>query len=132
MPRPTLTDHQRNLRSVRLLAVGSLLGLILLGLGWELAWAPLRPGGTLVALKVVPLCFAVSGLLKNRMYTYRWLSLAVWLYFIEGVVRAWGDQPPGAYLALAEVVLCLVLFTACSVHVRVRQRFAAVHPVAVP
>jgi uncharacterized membrane protein len=28
------------------------------------------------------------GLLRHRMYTYRWLSLLVWLYFTEGVVRA--------------------------------------------
>jgi uncharacterized membrane protein len=48
----------------------------------------------------------------------------VWLYFIEGVVRAWGDRAPGNYLALAEVALCLVLFTACVLHIRIRQRSA--------
>jgi hypothetical protein len=34
----------------------------------------------------------VLGLLRHRMYTYRWLSLLVWLYFTEGVVRATSDQ----------------------------------------
>ena len=28
------------------------------------------------------------------MYTYRWVSLLVWLYFIEGVVRATSDARP--------------------------------------
>lgn len=107
---------------IRRLAVGSLLGLIVLGLAWELWLAPLRPGGTWVALKVLPLCLPVAGLLRHRMYTYRWVSLLVWLYFTEGVVRAWSDRPPSSYLAMAEIALCLVLFAACAQHVRVRFR----------
>jgi uncharacterized membrane protein len=109
----------------RTLAVGSLIGMILVGLAWELWLAPLRPGGTWLALKVLPLCIPLAGLLKNRMYTYRWVSLLVWLYFTEGVVRAWGDKPPGNWLALAQVVLCLSLFTACALHVRLRLRHRA-------
>ena len=108
----------------RVLAVSSLVALIVLCLAWELWLAPLRPGGSWLALKVLPLCLPLSGFLKNRMYTYRWVSLVVWLYFIEGVVRAWGDRAPGNYLALAEVALCLVLFAACLLHVRTRQRNA--------
>lgn len=108
----------------RTLAVGSLLGLILLGLAWELWLAPLRPGGSWLALKVLPLCIPLAGLLKNRMLTYRWLSLMVWLYFTEGVVRAWGDKPPGNWLALMQVLLCIALFIACALHVRLRLRNA--------
>ena len=104
----------------RWLAVGSLLGLIVLGLAWELWLAPLRPGGTWVALKVLPLCLPLAGLLRNRMYTYRWVSLVIWLYFIEGVVRAWGDPPPGNWLAMLEILLCLTLFAACVLHIRTR------------
>ena len=108
----------------RWMAVGSLLGLILLGLAWELWLAPLRPGGSWWAIKVLPLCIPLAGLLKNRMYTYRWLSLLVWLYFIEGTVRAWSDAAPGNYLAMIEIVLCLLLFAACAMHVRVRLKQA--------
>jgi uncharacterized membrane protein len=114
----------RQVRLTRLLAVASLLGLIALGLAWELFLAPLRPGGSWLALKVLPLCIPLPGLLKNRMYTYRWVSLVVWLYFIEGVVRASGDRPPGNYLAMLEVLLCLTLFAACVLHVRLRQKNA--------
>jgi uncharacterized membrane protein len=109
----------------RILAVGSLLGLILLGLAWELWLAPLRPGGSWLALKVLPLCVPLAGLLKNRMYTYRWVSLLVWLYFTEGAVRAYSDAAPGNYLAMVEVFLCLTLFTACALHVRLRLKNAA-------
>ena len=121
------TDHpvpataaSETVAAARWLAVGSLLGLIVLGLAWELWLAPLRPGGTWVAIKVLPLCFPLAGLLRNRMYTYRWVSLLVWVYFIEGVVRAYSDTGRSAQLALGEVALCLALFSACALHVRTR------------
>jgi uncharacterized membrane protein len=101
-------------------AVGSVLGLIVLGLAWELWLAPVRPGGSWLVLKVLPLCIPLAGLLRHRMYTYRWVSLMVWIYFIEGVVRAYSDRGLSAQLALVEVALCLTLFTSCVVHVRTR------------
>jgi len=124
----SMNTNERLVSLSRPLAVGSLLGLIALGLAWELWLAPLRPGGSWLALKVLPLCLPLAGLLKNRMYTYRWLSLGVWLYFIEGVVRASGDRPPGNYLALLEVLLCLALFAACVLHIRLRLKAAKRHP----
>ena len=108
----------------RKMAVGSLLGLIVLGLAWELWLAPLRPGGSWWAIKVLPLCIPLAGLLKNRMYTYRWVSMLVWLYFIEGVVRAWGDTWPSNALAGLQTLLCTALFVACALHVRIRFKAA--------
>jgi len=121
---PTMSKSFYTVNTSRWLAVGSLMGLILLSLGWELLWAPLRPGGSWLALKALPLCIPLAGLLRNRMYTYRWVSLVVWLYFIEGVVRAWGDKPPSNYFAMIEIALCLVLFVAVVMHIRLRQRNA--------
>jgi uncharacterized membrane protein len=106
----------------RWLAVGSLLGLIVLCVAWELFLAPLRPGGSWLALKALPLCLPLAGLLKNKMYTYRWVSLMVWLYFAEGAVRAYSDRAPSSYYALLEVLLCSTLFAACALHVRMRLR----------
>jgi uncharacterized membrane protein len=123
-PLPSVVAWTRNL------AVGSLIALFVLGLAWELWLAPLRPGGSWLALKVLPLLIPLVGLLRNRMYTYRWVSLFVWLYFIEGVVRATSDPGPSAIYAAIEVLLCLVLFTACALHVRWRLRHAPVQPVA--
>ena len=112
----------------RVMAVASLLGLIALGLAWELWLAPTGRGT--LALKVLPLAVPLAGLLKNRMYTYRWVSLLVWVYFTEGVVRAAGDGGLSAKLALVEVLLCLVLFTACALHVRWRLKNAKAAAVA--
>lgn len=110
------------IRRTRFAAVGLLLALVLLLVAWELWLAPVRPGGSWLALKALPLCLPLAGLLKHRMYTYRWLSLMVWLYFIEGTVRATSDRAPSSWLAMVEVVLCLVLFIACTMHVRLRLK----------
>lgn len=106
----------------RSVAVACVAALIALGLAWELWLAPTGRGT--LALKVLPLLLPLPGLLKNRMYTYRWLSLLVWLYFAEGVVRATSERGTGALLATIEIVLCLVLFAACAAHVRWRLRNA--------
>ena len=124
---PSVSSPGNAVAATRWLAAGSLLALIALCLAWELLLAPLRPGGSWLALKALPLCVPLAGILKNRMYTYRWVSLVIWLYFIEGVVRAWSDARPSSWLAMGEIVLCLVLFTACTLHVRLRQRNARVH-----
>ena len=76
-----MTPQDKTVRLTRTLAVASLIALIALALAWELWLAPLRPGGSWLVLKALPLCLPLAGLLKNRMYTYRWLSLVVWLYF---------------------------------------------------
>ena len=110
----------------RALAVGSTLALIALGLLWELWLAPTGRGT--LALKVLPLALSISGLLKLRLPTYRWVSLLVWLYVAEGAVRASTDPGLSALLALVELGLCLVLFTACALHVRARLR--SVRPAA--
>jgi len=124
MPDSTALLPGSNVRWTRHIAVGSLLAMIVLGLAWELWLAPLRPGGSWLVLKVLPLTLPLAGLLKNRMYTYRWLSLLVWVYFTEGVVRAVGDGGLSAVLAGIQVLLCVALFVACAMHVRLRLRAA--------
>jgi uncharacterized membrane protein len=108
--------------ATRAVAVGSLVGLIVLGLAWELWLAP--TGSGTLALKVLPLLIPLAGLLRRRLYTYRWVSLFVWLYFTEGVVRAVSDQGLSAWLAFIQVLLCVALFVACAVHVRWRLKHA--------
>jgi uncharacterized membrane protein len=92
--------------------------LVLLGLVWELALA--RTGSGSLAVKVVPLLLALPGLWRMRLYTYRWLSLAVWLYAAEGAVRIYGPVRLELWLAGLEVVLAVLLFATCAWHVRAR------------
>lgn len=120
VPMPARAVPSRSARASRAVAVTSLLALISLGIAWELVLAPTGRGT--LALKVLPLAMALVGLLRYRMYTYRWASLLVWLYFTEGVVRASSERGISAAMALLEVVLSLMLFGACAVHVRQRLR----------
>jgi uncharacterized membrane protein len=110
-------------RATRAAALAGLLALIALGLAWELWLAPTGRGT--LALKVLPLVLCVAGLLRHRMVTFRWLALLLWLYFMEGVVRATSEHGLGAALACAEIALCLLLFAVCSVYIRRRLRKGA-------
>lgn len=115
-------ERLARIHQLRRLCVGLLVGLIVLGLAWELWLAPL-PGGTgALALKVIPLVVPLTGMLKHRMYTYRWTSLLVWLYVAEGLVRATGDGGLSAWLAGIEVILSVGLFVGCAAYVRLRLR----------
>ena len=115
-------------RRTRALAVAATLALIALGLAWELWLAPTGRGT--LALKVLPLFLPLPGLLRLRLFTYRWLSLGVWLYVAEGAVRAGSDRGLSATLALIEVAIALVLFTTCCIHIRARLRAGAALAVA--
>ena len=110
-------------QQLRALCLTLLLALIVLGAGWELWWAPVRPGGSTLFLKVLPLCFAVAGLLRHRLYTYRWLSLLVWLYVAEAGVRLWSDLLPlSRALAWGELFFSIALFVSLSVYIRTRLK----------
>lgn len=103
------------------LALYSLIALFLLCLAWELWLAPTGRGT--LAIKALPLLVPMLGLWRYRLYTFRWLSLMIWLYFAEGAVRATSESGLGAWLASVEVLLSVLIFVACSM--QVRQRLAA-------
>jgi uncharacterized membrane protein len=90
----------------RALALAALLALIVLGLAWEL-W---------------PLAWPLAGVALGRLYSFRVLSLLVWPYFAEGVVRATSDGGLSVPLAAAQAGLALLLFAACVMHIRMRSR----------
>jgi uncharacterized membrane protein len=91
-------------------AVASLLALIALCVAWELVLAPLRPGGSWLVLKVVPLLLPLIGILKRDVYTMQWSSMLILLYFAEGIVRATSDKGLSATLGWCEVGLTSLFF----------------------
>lgn len=95
-------------------AVVSLLALIALVLAWELWLAPVRPGGSWLVLKTLPLLAPLFGLLHGRRSTFQWTSFLALAYLAEGIVRAWAEPDPVRRLAIVEIVLALVLFT-CAI-----------------
>lgn len=105
-------------RGTHLAAAGALLTLILLCLAWELWLAPLRPGGSWLVLKVLPLLWIAPGILRGRLYTFRASTMLILAYFAEGTVRAYSDTGLSEMLALGEIALTSLFFVLAIAHVR--------------
>lgn len=111
-------------RTSQVIATVSLGALILLCVLWELWLAPLRPGGSLLALKALPLALPLAGILKGKRYTYQWSSLLILAYFAEGATRAWAERGASQLLALAEVFLSVLFFAAVVSYARLTRAAA--------
>jgi uncharacterized membrane protein len=109
-----------NARAAWLVACAAWIGLILLGLAWETFLAPLRPGGSWLLLKVLPLLVPLMGLLRGRRYTFRWSSLLVWACIAEGAMRAASDPGASARLAVLEIALGMAFFAAAVAYLRAK------------
>lgn len=109
---PGQSVDERIVARLHWVCVFSFLGLIALCLAWEAWLAPLRPGGSALMLKALPLLVPLFGILRGKRYTYQWASMLILFYFTEGAVRAWSDKGLSAQLAMIEVVLSLVFFMA--------------------
>jgi uncharacterized membrane protein len=105
-------------RLCNIVAIISLLVLIALCLSWELWLAPLRPGGSWLALKVLPLLAPLFGILHGRRYTHQWASLLIQFYLLEGLTRATSDSGAMQWLAAGEVALALIFFVATVCYAR--------------
>jgi uncharacterized membrane protein len=107
---------------LRYVASTALLALLLLCIAWELWLAPLRPGGSLLALKALPLAFPLRGVFEGRRYTYQWSCMLVLAYFAEGVTRAWSERGASQALAAVEIVLSVGFFAAAVAFARATRR----------
>jgi uncharacterized membrane protein len=105
-------------RAAWLAACASLVALIFLCLAWELFLAPLKPGGSWLALKALPLLAPLFGILRGRRYTFQWSTLLIWAYAAEGATRTYTDTGASAALAAAEFVLALAYFFAAVLWLR--------------
>ena len=114
-------------KALYLSACASLLALIFLCLAWELWLAPLRPGGSWMALKALPLLLPLRGILRGRRYTYQWSSMLILAYFTEGAVRAFGHGGKLAALASTETVLTLVFFVSAVTYARLTRASQSRH-----
>jgi len=107
-----------NAKNFRLLASGSLIALIFLCIAWEGTLAPLRPGGSWLILKGIFPLAALFGILRGKRYTYKWVSLFVQFYLMEGLVRATSDHGLSQWLAIGETLLAAILFVAVILYIR--------------
>lgn len=105
-------------------ALAALIALIVLCLAWELWLAPLRPGGSLMALKALPLALPLAGIWSGKRYTYQWSSLLILAYLAEGVTRAWSEAGLSQQLSLLETALSASFFGATVGYARLTRAAA--------
>ncbi|MFM0233050.1 DUF2069 domain-containing protein [Paraburkholderia sediminicola] len=105
-------------------ATAALLALIVLSVVWEWWLAPLRPGGSALVLKAVPLLLALPGVWRHRLYTLQWASMLILLYFAEGIVRGWSDRGLSARFGWLEAALAVVFFVCTLAYVAPFKRAA--------
>ena len=111
-----------NPKTLHHLCIASLIALIFTDLAWEGWLAPLRPHGSMLMLKVLPLLLPLFGILRGKLYTYQWSSMLILLYFTEGAVRAYSDKGLSAQLALLETALTVIFFFSSIYFVRLSAR----------
>ena len=70
----------------------SVILMILFGLFWEIQLYPLRDG-SLLWLKVLPLIPLLPGLFQGRLRSVQWLTLVIWFFITEAIVRVSSDPP---------------------------------------
>lgn len=99
-------------------ALSCMIALILWCIAWETVVAPLRPGGSWMVLKVVPLLIPLHGIWKRDVYTLQWSSMLILLYLAEGAVRAYADLGWSQWMAIGEVVLVCGFFITTLLYLR--------------
>jgi uncharacterized membrane protein len=114
----------RRLRMLHAGATASLVALILLCIAWEINLAPLRPNGSWLVLKVVPLWIPLHGIWKRDLYTMQWASMLILLYFAEGIVRGMTDPGLSSLLGWIETGLVVVFFTCVVLFLRPYKKAA--------
>ena len=109
----------------RLLTVVLVAALILLGSLWELWLAPLRPGGSMLALKVVPLVFVLPALWRGWVRAYQLWTMLILLYLCEGIVRGMSDPGLSSTLGWIETVLAAGSYATLMLYVRSFRAWAS-------
>jgi uncharacterized membrane protein len=105
-------------------AAASLGALALLEILWELWLAPIKPGGSWLALKAVPLLALWPGVAKGKLRSCQWALLLLPWYFAEGLVRAASETGRQALCASVAAAMALVALGAGLAWVRVIKRRA--------
>lgn len=96
--------------------------LVALCIGWEAWWAPLRPGGSLLVVKALPMLVLLPGLARERPRAYQWTTLVILLYVCESVVRMMSEASPVRDLAGLELILALVIYVGAIGWLRAARR----------
>ena len=103
-------------------SVAGVIALILLLILWELVLAPLRPGGSWLVLKVLPLVALLPGVARGNGRARTWLALVLPWYAAEGIVRAFSEHGRHAIVAASAAAVAVATFVALYTWYRAERR----------
>lgn len=92
-----------------LIASAATLDLIIVCIAWEWFISPLRPGGSWLILKALPLAVMLPGLWRAKVYTMQWGTMLILIYTTEALVRI-SESGWNFWMALLELVLSVIIF----------------------
>jgi len=98
-----------NKNPYQVLALAAFIDLFILCVCWEWFLSPLRPEGSWLILKALPLLLPMRGIWKGNVYTMQWASMLILLYITEGLVRI-SESGWNFYLAILETLLATIAF----------------------
>ena len=101
----------------QLIATAAFIDLFILCVAWEWFISPLRPGGSWLILKAIPLLFAIPGLWKGNVYTMQWASMLILLYITEGLVRIL-ETGANFWMAALETTLATIAFFCLLIYLK--------------
>lgn len=99
---------------------------------WELWLAPLRPGGSWLVLKALPLACLWFPLARGNRRARQAASLVLPLYAGEGIVRALTEPSRHAYVAAIGTLLAIAALAAVLRSFRAEAGAAAAQRPAMP
>jgi len=92
--------------------------LILVELLWETVLAPVRPGGSWLALKALPLALVWPGIARGRVRSRQIASLLLPFYFAEAIARAVTETGRHGIVAGSAAALSAAAFVALMLSFR--------------
>jgi uncharacterized membrane protein len=95
--------------------------LALVEICWELWLAPLKPGGSWLALKALPLVALWPAVVRGRTRALQWALLLLPWYFAEGVVRGFSESGRHALCAVTAAALSLATVASGLAYVRLAK-----------
>ncbi len=100
-----------------LIASAATLDLIILCIAWEWFISPLRPGGSWLILKVVPLIVMLPGIWRAKVYTMQWGTMLILIYTTEALVRI-SESGWNFWMALLELVFSVTIFISLLLYLK--------------
>ncbi len=113
----SVLDRLEKKNLYQLIAAAAVADLIILCISWEWFLAPLRPGGSWLVLKALPLILVLPGIWQGKNYIMQCASMLILIYLAEALVRI-AETGANRYVAILELILATTTFIALLLYLK--------------